>query len=78
MSTLATWQEKYKAAALETDWTKIQSRIQAAESTIQERQRVLSEDHGGTPEEQHVIAEALKGLNCIRKEVTQWRVRQLA
>jgi hypothetical protein len=78
MITLATWQEKYKAAALETDWTKIQSRIQAAESTIQERQRVLSEDHGGTPQERHVIAEALRGLNCLRKEVTEWRDRQAA
>ncbi len=76
MITLAMWQEKYKAAALETDWTTIQSRIQAAEFTIQERQRVLSEDHGGTPEERHAIAEALRGLNLLRKEVTEWRERQ--
>ena len=78
MITLAMWQEKYKAAALETDWTTIQSRIQAAEFTIQERKRVLSEDHGGTPEERHAIAAALRGLNFLRKEVTEWRDRQPA
>jgi hypothetical protein len=76
MITLATWQERYKAAVLETDWTKIQSRIQAAESTIQERQRVLSEDHGGPPEERKTIAEALSGLNFLRQEVAEWRDRQ--
>ena len=78
MITLATWQEKYKAAVLETDWTEIQSRIEAAESTIQERRRVLSQDHEGTPQERHVIDEALRGLNCLRKEVTEWLDRQAA
>ena len=78
MIALTTWQDKYRAAVLETDWGKIQSRIDAAEYTIQERQRVLSEDHGGTPQERHVIAEALRGLNCLRKEVTEWRDRQAA
>jgi hypothetical protein len=37
------------AALLETDWTKMQERLQAAEAEIRERQRVLSEDHHGTP-----------------------------
>src|ERR1700730_344949 len=43
------WFEAYQAALFETSWTKIQERVQAAESEIHERRRVLSEDHGGTP-----------------------------
>ena|ERR1700687_4169630 len=51
MSSKYNWHEIYKTALLETDWTKMQERIQAAESATDERQRVLSADHGGTPEE---------------------------
>jgi hypothetical protein len=47
MTTPYSWHEFYKAAVLETDWTKMQHRIQAAESAMHERQRSLSEDHGG-------------------------------
>lgn len=78
MTTSFAWHEKFKAAVLETDWTKILERIQAAESTIQERQRVLSEDHGGTPVERQAIASALGGLKSLRKEVTEWQGRQVA
>jgi hypothetical protein len=49
MTTAYTWQKVYMAALLETDWTKMQERLQAAEAEIRERQRVLSEDHHGTP-----------------------------
>jgi hypothetical protein len=44
-----TWYESYKAAILETDWTKMQERLQAAEREIHERQRVLSLDHAERP-----------------------------
>jgi len=56
------WHESYKAALLETDWTKMQERVQAAEYEIHERRRVLSEDPGGTPEERHVLADAMNIL----------------
>jgi hypothetical protein len=70
------WHEAYKAAILETDWTKIQERLQIAESEIRKRQHVFSMDHGGTPEERQAIAEALRGMESLREEVTNWQNRQ--
>jgi hypothetical protein len=70
------WQESYRAALLETDWTKMQERIQAAESAIHERQRVLSEDHRGTSEERQAIACAIGGLKTLRREVAEWQYRE--
>ena len=72
MTTPHAWQEFYKAAVLETDWTRILLRIQEAESAMVERQRVLSLDHGGTPEERHALAAALSGLKVLRGDVTEW------
>jgi len=67
------WYESYRAAVLETDWVKMMpKRIQAAESAIQERQRVLSLDHGGTPEERQAMANALSGMKGLRREVADW------
>jgi hypothetical protein len=71
-----TWYEFYKAAILETDWTKMQERLQAAECELHERQRVLSLDHGGTPEERQAIADALHGLTHLKTETTHWQKRQ--
>lgn len=70
------WHESYKAALLETDWTQILRRIQEAESTIVERKHVLSLDHGGTPEERHALADALKALEVLRGEVDEWQNRR--
>jgi len=78
MTTGYNWHESYRAAALETDWTQIRERIQAAESAINERQRLLALDHGGTPEERHSIATALNGLKVLRTEVAEWQNRQVA
>jgi hypothetical protein len=77
MTTEYGWYEPYRVALLETDWTKMQERIQAAESAMHERQRILSEDHGGTPDERQAIADAVSGLNFLRREVADWRCRQL-
>ena len=71
------WYDSYKAAILETDWTKLQERLQAAERTIRERQRVLSLDHRGTPEERQAIADALHGLAHLKTEATDWQKRQI-
>ena len=49
--TIYSWQESYQAALLETDWTRMQERVQIAESEIHQRRLVLSQDHGGTDEE---------------------------
>jgi hypothetical protein len=70
------WYETYKAVVLETDWTKMHERIQSAESKIQDRQRVLSEDHGGTLQERQAIANALNAMHTLRTEVADWQSRQ--
>ena len=77
MTTPDGWFEFYKAAVLETDWSKLAERIRVAESALHERQRVLSADHGGTPEERRAIADALTGLAVLRKEARQWQARRL-
>jgi hypothetical protein len=70
------WYESYEAVVLETDWTKMQDRIQSAESKINNRKRVLSEDHGGTPEERQAIANALNAMGTLRTEVADWQSGQ--
>ena len=70
------WHAAYKAAILETDWTTMRDRLQAAESEISKQQHVLSMDHGGTPEERRAIANALKGMKNLAKEVDQWQTGQ--
>ena len=57
------WYETYKAAILETDWTILPQSLRSAELDILERQRILSLDHGGTPEERQSIADALRGIS---------------
>jgi hypothetical protein len=71
------WNESYSAAILESDWTKIQQRLQTAEREIQERQRVLSLDHGGTPEERQAIANALHAIAHLKTEVRDWQKREI-
>jgi len=66
------WQELYATALLETDWTKIEQKIQAAENGIEARLNEFSLNHGGTPEENQAIVDALHGLDIFRKEVVEW------
>jgi hypothetical protein len=56
MTSTYCWYEPYKTALLETDGMKIRERIQMAEAKIQDRQRVLAEDRGGTAEERQAIS----------------------
>ena len=67
------WFGHYKAAGLETDRTKVLTRIELAESAIHERQRRLSENHEGTAAEKEAMADALSGLKALREDVAQWR-----
>jgi hypothetical protein len=67
------WHELYNAAVLETNWTQIESRIQAAESAISGRLQEFALDHGGTPEENQAIVDALDRLKALRSDVTFWR-----
>jgi len=57
---------------LETDRTKIEQRIQAVEAAMKEKLHDSSLNHGGTPEENRAIEDALHGLNILRKEVAEW------
>jgi hypothetical protein len=63
------WDESYKAAVLETDDKNMGERIQVAKGAIDARLHELQMDHGGTPEEQLAITDALAGLNVLRREL---------
>jgi hypothetical protein len=45
---MSDWEKLYKEAILETDGSKIENLIQAAESAISARLHEFSLDHGGT------------------------------
>ena len=65
------WEKLYQAAILETDWSKIEGRIQVAESAIKARLHEFSLNHGGTPEENQAVKDALAGLTVLRHEVAE-------
>ena len=74
MGTKYAWAKLYRAAVLETDWLKIEPRIQAAEDAIKARLHEFSSNAGGTlDEENQQITKALNGLNILRIEVSAWR-----
>ena len=66
------WQKLYATALLETDWSKIGEKIQVAENGIRARLHEFSMNHGGTPEENQAIEDALNGLNVLRSDVAAW------
>jgi hypothetical protein len=66
------WEELYQAAILETDWSKVEDRIQKADSAISARLHEFSLNHGGTPEENQRIQDALNALKILRREVADW------
>ncbi len=76
MTAQYSWYEFYKTALLETDWTKMPERIQAAESEIKKRQSVLSAGHSETAEERHAITDATRGLQSLRMDAASWLERQ--
>ena len=67
------WQELHATALLETDWSKIEEKIQVSENAIRVRLHEFSMNHGGTPEENQAIEDALNGLNVLRKDVAAWQ-----
>jgi hypothetical protein len=69
------WEELYEAAVLETDWSKLEDRIEAVEAAIAGRLQEFSVNHGGTLVENQQIQDALHGLDTLRKEVAAWRER---
>jgi hypothetical protein len=67
------WNEFYEAAILETDWSKLEDRIEAVEAAIAGRLQEFSVDHGGTLVENQQIQDALHGLEALRRELEMWR-----
>lgn len=58
------WHESYKAAVLETDWSRLHDRVRAALHEIYERTRILSENQAGTQEERQAIDGRLHSKPC--------------
>ena len=63
------WIEPYQAALTETDDKKLPLRIKTAKAAIDSRRHELLLDHGGTPDERQAMADALQGLNLLRREL---------
>jgi hypothetical protein len=77
MTAIPRWYESYRAAALETDWTRMEERVRAAEFEIHKRQQhVLFEGYGGTPQERYALASALNSLWVLREDLVWWQNRQ--
>jgi len=76
MSAIYKWYESYKAALLETDWSKMPERIQTAEAALTQRKREFNLDHGGSPEENQAIADAMRGLIVLRNDAVKWSEKQ--
>jgi len=70
------WVEFYHAAVLETDWSKLEGEILAAEAAIKGRLHEFSLNHGGTPEENQAITDALHSLKVLRTELASWSLRK--
>jgi len=77
MNTGYDWERLYLTAVLETDWTKMDERIQTAENGMRARLHEFSLNHGGTPEENQAIVDASNGLNALRKDVRAWQDRKI-
>ena len=76
MTAIYEWYETYKAAC----WNRLvengEERIQAAKSDLLiKRKEQLSLDHGGTPEENQAIEEAIRSLEVLRKDAMSWSNR---
>ena len=67
------WQKLYETAVLETNWSNIEQKIQEADNGLRARLHEFSMNHGGTPEENRAIEDALNSLNVLRKDVAAWQ-----
>jgi hypothetical protein len=72
------WHEVYRAAVLETDWLKIEERIDAAMAALRARKHEFDLDHGGEPEENQAIERALRGLSILRHDAARWREKRVS
>jgi hypothetical protein len=61
------WEKLYRAAVLESDRSKLQQRIEDAETAILKRSRSLSKPPGKNRKEQDAITRALRILSLLRE-----------
>ncbi len=66
------WHKAYRDALLETDGSKMEDRIQAAQTAIQNRKREFAMNHGGSPEESQAMTDAINSLSVLRTEAASW------
>lgn len=69
MGEMHEWRQLYQAALVETDRMQLARLIRQAEIALDTRIQELRDMHSGSREEKDAIAEALAGLNVLRKEV---------
>ena len=72
MTTGQKWRELYKRAVLETDWSKMDERIQAAESAIKAKLKEFS-SQAATSEENQALMNALDKLKTLRADLAFWQ-----
>src|SRR4030095_8546815 len=65
---LYAWEKQYLAAMFETDNTPLSERVYTAHAAIASRRQELALDHGGTPDEQRAIIDALQRLFLLSRE----------
>jgi hypothetical protein len=78
MNTEHEWERLYRIAVLETDWSKTEEHIHAAEDAIKAKLHEFSLNHGGSSEENQAIVEALKRLDTLRGDVARWQESERA
>jgi hypothetical protein len=71
MSSLYPWERLYEEAVLETDRSKLAGRIKAAQLAIDARLNKLSFEDYGLRDERTAIADAICGLNVLRRDTQQ-------
>lgn len=64
------WVKLYRIAALETDWSQLEDRIQAAESAIKAK---LQDSVDRTAPESQSRLDALDKLTILRADLATWR-----
>ena len=78
MNTEHEWERLYRIAVLETDWSKMEGHIRAADDAIKAKLYEFSLNHGGSPEENQAIVDAQKRLATLRSEVARWQESERA
>ncbi len=70
------WEESYKGAVLETDWTKMPDRIEKASLEINHRQYLFSRTDRGDLGEVQALLNAKKSLTVLKTDVAFWQTTQ--